>query len=308
MLFARELTQEYSNFYLQETILNKTDLEQLKDLEIILIPGIASETFDSTDDRSVLDLSFYFENYLAAQERHFEKLGLHVTRMRSSSYSITEALFEIHEKMVELKKSGRKAIFMTHSMGGLILLEYLIKMHPEATSNVHGIVFMQSPFHGSPIASVYFQNPYLARSVLGPIMRFVHTSEDSINSLTIESRKKWMNKYSQSINGLIKKIPIITVSGLSLNYPSLMLPSINIIAYGCITVWKDKCLSSKLFAGPYDNSDGMVPFESSRLENADHVKLPGVDHGETVLAMPFRNIDRVKMSSALLKLILLKNL
>lgn len=306
LAFTRELTIQYTNIYLQENVLDRTDLEQLKDLEIVLIPGIASETFDSTDDRSVLDLSFYFENYLVAQETYFESLGLQVTRLRSSSFSKSEALIEIHEQILELKNSGKKAVFMTHSMGGLILLEYLVKTNPESIVNVSGIIFMQSPFDGSPIASVYFQNPYLTRSLLGPIMRFVHTSEDSINYLTIESRQKWMSKYSTGIKALIKKVPIITTGGLSQNYPSLMAPSVNIIAHGCINVWKNKCLSNKLYAGPYDNSDGMVPFESSKLANSDYVKLMGVDHGETVLAMPFKNIDRVKMSAALLKMILLK--
>jgi hypothetical protein len=48
----------------------------------------------------------------------------------------------------------------------------------------------------------------------------------------------------------------------------------------------------------------MVPFEHSKILDKDFVILENVDHGETVLQMPWNNIDRVKMTDALVKMIL----
>jgi hypothetical protein len=83
-----------------------------------------------------------------------------------------------------------------------------------------------------------------------------------------------------------------------------MAASINIIGNGCVTVIRGKCRSKQIYSGPFDDSDGMVPLLSSKLEGVDSIVLEGVDHGETVLAMPYKNIDKVKMTDTSLKLLL----
>jgi hypothetical protein len=45
----------------------------------------------------------------------------------------------------------------------------------------------------------------------------------------------------------------------------------------------------------------MVPLESSKLEGADFIKIHEVDHGETVVDIPFMSIEQNLMYESLLK-------
>ena len=122
--------------------------------------------------------------------------------------------------------------------------------------------------------------------------------------MSLQERIKKMSFTLPRLLLILRRIPVITAGGVSLNHSSIFLPSLNIIGYGCLTHVNQKCLSKKVYYGPYDDSDGMVPFESSKLPFKDYVKLEGVDHGETVLEMPFKSIDRVRMTDALIKMLL----
>lgn len=302
---AADVTDDYSQAYRLEKVLSPNDLASLSQTEIVLIPGIVSEAFSWSDTRGVLDFSFIFKNYLEAQQLNFQQLGLTVSLLPGSSTSVDETFLQIESKLEELKLRKEKALFIAHSLGGLVLLDYLLA-HRSAWEQVQGIIFLQSPFHGSPMANVYFQNPYFARTLLGPIMPLVHTSEETVRYLTVESRQKTMSQQMEKLHQLTNMIPIITAGGVSKDFRSLMKPSINLLSHGCVTVLRDRCQSKKFYLGPYDDSDGMVPFENSKLANVDFVKLVGVDHGETVVAMPFKNVNRVRMTDALLKLLLEK--
>lgn len=295
-LFAADQTEVFNELYRKTIVLP----ENLKQKEIILVPGIVSESFYWSDNRSVLDFAFIFQNYFGAQLKHYKKAGIPVTRLWASSKSVQETIHEIDLKMDEVSASGKKAIFITHSLGGLALLDWLMQ-GPASKENVEAIIFIQSPFFGSPVASVYFENPYLARTLLGPIMPFVNTSEETVKYLSVEDSTKRMENFNANV---LKNIRVITAGGVSQNSPSIFRPSLNLMAHGCVTWVFDACRSKTIFKGPYSDSDGMVPFEHSKLADVDFVKLGNVDHGETVLQMPFNNIDRVKMTDTLLRMVI----
>ncbi|MFP5386712.1 MAG: hypothetical protein ACLGHN_11575 [Bacteriovoracia bacterium] len=289
LLLAVDKSGLFSSIYHQEIILENSDLEALSDIEIVLIPGIISETFSG---------------YFGAQHFHYEKLGLKASRLEASSKSVEETIEKIDEKVRRIKKAGRKVLFISHSLGGLALVDWMMKQDEKSLKIIKGIAFIQSPFFGAPVATVYLENPYYARTLLGPILPFFNTSIETIKYLSVEERRERMKSYLPRLQKLLKSIPVITAGGVSLKHPSIFLPSLNVIGYGCLTYVKQKCLSKKVFKGPFDDSDGMVPFESSKLPFLDFVKLEGVDHGETVLPMPFMSIDRVKMTDVLLKMLL----
>ena len=302
---AEDLTSQFKDTYKQAQIIKPSDVTFLKDTEIVMIPGIVSEAFSEYDPRGVLDVSFIFENYMDAQRLNFERLGLSVTVLLASSTSVDETLAEIDDTLVKLKQQNRKALFITHSTGGLVLLDYFLA-HKQMIPELKGILFMQSPFYGTPVAEVYFKNPYFARTILRPLMPLVHTSENLIVYLTMEKRQKMMGDRDAEIKEFLAQVPVITAAGLAAGYRSLMESTVNIISHGCVKVIYDRCDSRKYYLGPYDNSDGMVPFESSKLPGVDFVRLIGVDHGETVVSMPFKSVKRAHMTDALLKLLLRK--
>lgn len=304
LVIAADRSEFYNDIYQQDEILKKADVESLKNAEIILIPGIVSETFIWDDHRSPVDFSILFKDYFGAQLSHYKKLGLSVTRLKGSSKSVKETIQQIDEKIKELSSKNKKAVFVTHSLGGLALLDWMMEQPKGTLSTIRSIVFLQAPFFGSPMATVYFKNPYYARTILGPVVPFINASEETIKYLSLEERQKMMANYESRLKEVFSGISLVTMSGVSINGTSIFRPSLNIIAHGCVTYVLSKCRSKEIFAGPHDDSDGMVPFNNSKLEDYDFVRIENVDHGETVLQMPFNNIDRVHMTDALIKMTL----
>lgn len=302
-LFAADQSDRYQELYEKDVVLESAHLEKLKNTEIVLIPGIVAESFIWDDHRSHVDFSLLFKDYFGAQLEHYKKLGVSVTRLKGSSKAVKEILKQIEDKVSELRVNNKKALFVTHSLGGLALLDWIMKQDKDTLKTVRGIVFLQSPFYGSPVGTVYFENPYYARTILGPIVPFVNASEETIKYLSVDERVNVMASYEGRINEALAGINVITMAGLSLHAYSLFKPSLNIMGYGCL-VYVRGCRSKGIYAGKLDDSDGMVPFYSSKLPDIDHVKIEFVDHGETVLQMPFNNLDRVKMTDALIRMVL----
>lgn len=300
--FATDLTSSFESHYMKDKVLSRADIQKLSESQIVLIPGIVSESFIWSDTRGVFDFSLLFKDYFGAQLKHYKNLKLDVTRLKASSKSVQETALELDKKFSELKKKNKKAYFITHSLGGLVLLDYLA--NNQVQDLVAGIVFIQSPFYGAPVASIYFENPYYARTLLGPIIPFFNTSEETIRYLSLDERQKRMEETEGNLSGILRNIPVVTSGGLALNYKSLFRPSLNIMGYGCITFLNGSCYSRTLYPGPYEDSDGMVPFSSTLLPHVDSVKLRGVDHGETVLNLPYETLKRTRLTDALLKLIL----
>lgn len=298
--FGADLTGEYERLYGSE--LSSAELAKLAETEIVLIPGIGSETFVWEDTRGSLDLSLLFKNSFGAQLDHYRHLGIPVRRLWASSYSVQETIDEITATVEELRAKKKKALFITHSLGGLALLDFLTS--EQDLRNIQGILFLQSPFYGSPMATVYFENPYLARTILGPLLRYVNTSEDSVEYLSLEFRRNHMKPREKKLGRIFARIPALTLGTTTLGHRSLMASTANVIAYGCLVHSFGACRSKKIFPGPYSNSDGMVPLESSRLPGVDHIVVDGVDHGETLQAMPFKSVNRVQLTDAALRVLL----
>jgi len=304
LLIAADQTDSYSEIYKQKVILKSAEVQSLKNSEIVLIPGIVSESFIWSDHRSPVDFSLLFKDYFGAQLSHYKKLGLSVSRLKGSSKSVQETILQIDDKIQELSAKNKKAVFVTHSLGGLALLDWMMEQPKSTLETIRSIVFLQAPFYGSPMASVYFENPYYARTILGPIIPFINASEETIRYLSVEQRQKTMARHEGRLSEVLSDISVITMSGVSLNSASIFFPSLNIMGHGCLTYLLGKCRSKEIFDGPLDDSDGMVPFQNSKLEGYDFVRIESVDHGETVLQMPFNNIDRAHMTDALVKMVL----
>jgi predicted alpha/beta hydrolase family esterase len=293
-IFARELTEDFKRYY-QEDGFSPEEMSLLKSQEIILIPGIMSETFIASDVRSRIDLSFFTKDYFGNHLRYLKKNGITVRRLKASSASVLETRNEIEEV---LKTSTKPLIFFTHSLGGMALLDHLLEKS-EHWLRISGIIFMQSPFRGAPVASVVRMHPRLER-----IFPIVHTSPEVVKYLSMEERKDFVTRNQNTIAELTGKIRIITVGGIANGYRSIFAPSVSLIRTGCLETAWGRCLGPRLFGGPYDLSDGMVPFEGSKLPDTDFVRLMGVDHGETVVNAPHKSLNHKRLTSALLKLLL----
>jgi hypothetical protein len=250
-------------------------------------------------------MSLITHSYFGTQKTILKNYGFTTERLLSSSHSVQETQQNIRIALSKTKLKGRKAFFITHSLGGLALLEELVR-HEDLQDLVGGIVFMQSPFYGTPIADVFLENPYYLFNALGPVLPFLNTSEETIRYLSTEKRSSFMEKNQERVERLQTKIPLITLSGVSSGPKSLFAPATNLIEFGCINVIFSKCISETLYDGPYDQSDGMVPFKSSLIDGVDFVRLEKTDHGETVVSIPFENYEKKRMTETLLRLMLKK--
>lgn len=293
-IFGRDLTEDFYLAY-EEGLFSEGQLHLLRAHEVVLIPGIMSETFISSDQRSRIDFSIFTKDYFGTHLRYLKGLGIPVRRLKASSKSVAETRTEIEEVFLAAR---RPVIFFTHSLGGLALLDHLLE-NPSRWSQVGGIIFMQSPFQGAPVASVVGMWPNLRR-----IFPLVNTSPEVLKYLSMEERKDFVTKNEMQIKDLSSKVKIVTVGGVVNGYRSVFSPSVSLIKSGCLETIRGRCVGPRLFHGPYDLSDGMVPFEGSRLPDTDYVRLMAVDHGETVVRVPHKSLSHKKLTTALLKLIL----
>lgn len=304
--WGKDLTLKYERAYENLKKLSVEDINQLRQYEIILIPGVLSEVLIEEDRTVPLDFSKLTQDYFGHQLQLLQDLKLKVLRLPSSTASIGITKKNLKEQMDRLKKENKKGIFMTHSLGGLILMDYLIEGYPQALNEVGGVLFLQSPFYGAPVANVYLSNPYFFRNFAKPILPLVNFSEETIEYLAIENRVSYMQMNAPIIFQILEQIPSITMSGISNGYRSLFTPAAEVMHHGCIGKTERFCLTKKLFNGPYDLSDGMVPLKSSKLPGVDSIQLHQVDHGELVVGLPFTDFDRSRMTISLIKILLEK--
>lgn len=298
--FTKNLTDEYRFSYNQNRGLSVAEVSSLKRTQIVLIPGILAESFIEEDRSAAIDFSKWTKDYFSSQESHLRnKYQLDVKRLATSSFYVEVTKNNIKKAFVTNYLQNKKTFFITHSLGGLVLLDTLIEFDERFRKYVQGIIFLQSPFYGSPVASVYLEYPFATS-----ILPFLNASEETIQYLSPAAREVVMQTNHETINGLRKSIPMLTVSGIANNYKSLLKPSMDLIKYGCLHHALKRCLTPILYQGPYEDSDGMVPLKSSRIENVDFVELSGVDHAETVLDFPFSNVKKKEMTEVLMQLIL----
>lgn len=292
--FASDLTTQFKEHY-KEGSLDAHEVLELKRHQVIFIPGILSESFVRGDYRGPLDFSSITRDYFGTHLSYLGKLSITAKRLKASSVDVKETIEEIGKLFKDERESF---IFIAHSLGGMALLDYLL-LHPENWERVSGIIFLQSPFTGAPMATVVQKYPFLSR--LFPV---VHTSTEVVNYLSVETRKDFIALNALSIHDLVSKVKTVTVGGVVNGYKTLFSPSTSIIRTGCLETAWGRCLGPRFYNGPFDQSDGMVPFEASKLPNAGFVRLEGVDHGETVLKIPYRNLDQRFFTAALLRLFL----
>lgn len=300
--FAADITSNFYKKYNGDSQLNQDEVKNLSNTKIIFIPGILAETFQE-DPRSVLNLSFLTKEYFGTQVNHLKRsYNLDVLRLKTSSKTLEKTKINILNSVKLAKKQNKKVIFIAHSLGGLALTEVLLEQ--ETNNQIKGVIFLQTPFSGSPIANVYDRNTYYIKKLLKPLLPFFNTSEEIITYLKMDTRKRYMNENWERLKDLETQIPIISIASTANNSFSLFHPAVDIMEYGCLTAIRGRCITNTIYNGDKDQSDGMVPVSSGLFPKSEYLILKGVDHGETVVNLGPRNINRKKMVETFLHLLL----
>ena len=302
----KNLSSEFKNMLEQKKDLTISEVAALQQYDIYFIPGILAESLIRGDDRSVLDLSIITRDYFGAQLDFLNnKYHIPARRLLTSSHRVEETQNNIRNAVYQSNLSGRKVIFISHSLGGLALLEELIT-NPAIQDSVAGIAFLQSPFYGTPLGDILMDPPYQLEKIIKPLLPLVNISPETVEFVASQSRLRFMREHRQAVRSLIARIPLFTFSGTAEANKSIFKPLIDIMAHGCVKGIKLGCITEVFYPGPYDLSDGLIPLKSSKLENADYVYLKDVDHAEFILNVPFRDFEKEHLTTSWLRVLLQK--
>lgn len=303
---ASNLSHQFSALYQQKKIFTPREIKELKKYDIILIPGILAESFTAGDERSLLNLHLITRDYFYAQVELLEKkYDLNVRRLTTSSKNVWETQANIYQAVKNARAQKRKLIFISHSLGGLALLEAVIK-NPSIQEDIAGIAFLQSPFYGSPIGDLVANPPYKVMNLLKPLLPFINISQETIDYVGVENRTLFMINNEEAISHFVHKVPAFTFTGIADANKSIFKPLIDIMEAGCLRGVKRGCLTEIFFPGPYDKSDGLIPYHSSFIKETDYVIMEDVDHGEFILNIPFQDYEKEHLTTSWLRILLAK--
>lgn len=301
-----DLSTKFKQILDQKKELTLEEQRQLRNYDIYFIPGIFAESLIREDRRSVVDFSIITKDYFGENIKVLQsKYRLRAFRLSTSSYNVEETRANINNAITLSAQNRRKAILVSHSLGGLALLEELVT-NSYLQDNIAGIVFLQSPFFGSPLGDVLLKPPYRLDRVLHSILPYVNISQDTVEYVTPQSRRLFMTENKKEIQNLINKVPLYTFSSSAPANKSFFKPLIDIISDGCLKGIKLGCVTEVFYQGPYDESDGLIPVKSSFIPGADFVFIKNVDHGEIILNLPFEDYEKEHLTTSWLRLLLEK--
>ncbi len=155
--------------------------------------------------------------------------------------------------------------FVTHSKGGLDVMEYLRRATPEQRERVQCWVAMQAPFNGSPVAD-------LARDVSGlpelmdAVLSVLGGRGESLIDLTTTTRQAYLEDNRSEIAAVLETVPMLCVATYVSDPGSFARP----------TSW-----SYPTLIWMHENgvpSDGLVPVRSAIDICPRSVTLEGLDH------------------------------
>lgn len=150
--------------------------------------------------------------YFFDTQDHFAKLGLpcHIAKIQSEA-AVEKNAREIKEHVQELYKSTcRKVVLLGHSKGGVDAAAACSMFWPELKDKVVGIVLVQSPYGGSPIASDILREGQIAdvetRRIIEILISSILKGDiQSLEDLTYEKRKAFLAKHP-----LPSDVPVIS--------------------------------------------------------------------------------------------------
>ncbi|KAG0629462.1 hypothetical protein M758_1G105800 [Ceratodon purpureus] len=141
--------------------------------------------------------------YFFDTKKHFAKLGLpcYVAKIHSES-GVEKNAREIKDHIEELyKSSGKRVVLLGHSKGGVDAAAACSMFWPQLKDKVVGVILVQSPYGGSPIASDILREGQIADAETRRIMeilicRIFKGDILSLEDLTYEKRKEFLAKYA----------------------------------------------------------------------------------------------------------------
>jgi hypothetical protein len=197
-------------------------------------------------------------DYMTAQLDWLTSLGLDAARVAlPTAAPVAANAARIAEAILA---DPAPCLLIAHSKGGLEALSALLL--PGAAARCRGLLALQSPFHGSPIADLALSIGPL-REVADHALRLAGLGDgEGLADLTCATRQPFMAAEAKAIAALAATVP---VTSLATQLPAE--PAWRDRAYQPFALWMER--------EGHGPSDGLVPVASTRLPGARHAVLEG---------------------------------
>jgi len=189
----------------------------------------------------------------------------------------------------EIAKSPSPVIIFSHSKGGLDTLEALIQ-RPDLRGKVRGLVSIQSPYYGTPIADWVLLHQHTLSPLSAVALKLMGGSIQSVYDLSVKSRRDYQYENAAEIAKITAAIPTISFGAWKNEEKGVMDTNFE-PTRDLMLKWGIK-------------SDGLVPVDSEMLPGANQIAVEGLDHLATVLKVEKPAFNRVDFMRTMLSLLM----
>ena len=261
---GRDLTADYQRIYkASDRLMGRNEKAELRKYKVLLVAGFLSN--NATAPASFLGLEIRKATYFQTQIKILKALGVDyaLTPIESEQTPEYNAGIVGHEIAI----SEKPVIIFCHSKGGLDTLAALIE-YRGLRSKVRGVVTIQTPYFGSPVADYVLGHRALTQ-ISSLVLEANSGTIAALRSLETGVRQKYYDSNKAAIEEIESEIPMLSFASWeeTPRYPAAAEPFREAI--------------SKALGG--FKNDGYVPLASAVLPGTDYILAKELGHLETVI-------------------------
>lgn len=255
-------------------------IRELRKHKVVLVPGFLSGAFIRLGSRTFWPGRRYFGDQIDWLNRmgvEYEMADVHTVQTVEENAPVVARAIE---------NTSKPVLVVTHSMGGRILLEALIK-RPDLRARVHGWIPVQAPFLGSHIAGLP------AIGGLSHLLRLFGGTKETVLAMTPERSREYYRRHRSEIDAVLRAVHTVAfASWVNTNAPRWL------ILANPVLKWVWDAISRR-----GGRNDILVPAASAVLPGMAYVAVAGIDHLTPFVdaQLPF---DRVRFLKTLLSMVL----
>ncbi|MDB5036495.1 MAG: putative exported protein [Bacteriovoracaceae bacterium] len=283
-VIGQDVSSEYQQIANElDQNLNAESFADLSQYKILLVRGFFSDQMPAP--KSLYAIARNPSLTFSDQAKWFRKQSIEFSILPTHSEQIPEVNAPI--LLDAIRHSSKPIIFMSHSRGGLDVLEAMLTGEEALLSKVKGWIALQGPFQGTPLADEFLINP-LIRLLTGKILQLIGGSISSVFNMSLPQRKNYNESRAEKIERLRQSLPIL-----------------------CLSTWKPNIsgydtefeITRDLMDYLGFQTDGVIPWQSEILPGSDYVFIKNLDHPSTVHENSIVSFDRTRMTKTLFKML-----
>ncbi|MEQ1878178.1 MAG: hypothetical protein ABL958_16165 [Bdellovibrionia bacterium] len=279
---ALNVTPTYNSFYSPNDDLELTaDLQQLKNYKVIFLQGIMGNYVDFMG-KLIMNKFNEYEYYYDYFD-WLESVGVEYELLKTDTEDPALDNSILLEEALE--KSTKPVVIVAHSKGGVETM-LALTARPSLHAKVKGVLFLQSPFYGTPVAD-YLQDHGVWDFLANFVLMVLGGSSEGMHNLSTYERVPWMAQWDFMVKYVMSRVKTL-----------------------CFSTWKDdeparrdsifEFSRNKVKENGVDN-DGLVPWNSMILPEGRYVQFEGHDHASPVTDQKYIAFDRARFFKAMLR-------